>query len=80
MLSMVGQSIKIAIYFSLSAFFGFAFYVRYWSYRECIQAVKSSCATEGGANLISGGMLWVVPCFIFLVLSIYQSVKFIGRR
>ena len=71
--------VKITIYFLLSIFFGFSFYERYWKYSDCIEAVKSSCVTEDGSNLTSSGMIWVVPCFIFLVLGIYQSYKIVRK-
>ena len=77
---MTWRAIEIAIYFSLSVFFGFSFYERYWKYSECIQAAKSSCVTEDGANLTSGGMFWAVPCFIFLVLGIHQSYKLLSKH
>ena len=45
--------------FSLLAFFfGWLFYVRYWKYRDCIDAAESSCVLPDGDNLTNGGVVW----------------------
>ena len=52
------QRYAIAGCLALSALFGWLFYIRYWKWRDCINAVLSSCVTPDGDNLTSGGMIW----------------------
>jgi cell division protein FtsX len=42
----------------LAMFFAWLFHARYWTYRDCIDAAKSSCVLPDGNNLTSGGMIW----------------------
>jgi len=44
--------------FALAAFFSWAFYVRYWMWRDCIAQTLSSCAVEGAGNATDGGRVW----------------------
>lgn len=52
--------------------FAWLFITRYWLYRDCIDAAKSSCITPDGDNLIEGGSMWIVPAVIFAVLALLK--------
>jgi hypothetical protein len=52
----------------LSAFFFYVFYVRYWKWRDCIEAARSSCITPEGDSLIGAGAFWIVPAVLFFLL------------
>ena len=52
--------------------FVWLFITRYWLYRDCIEAAKSSCITPDGANLIEGGSMWIVPAVVFAVLALLK--------
>ena len=62
------------IYFALSGFFTWAFYVRYWRWRDCIAAAKSSCYNPDGTEqaYTAGGMFWSIPAVVFLLLASWQ--------
>jgi hypothetical protein len=67
---------------SLAAFFGYAFYDRFWAWRDHIAEVETSYVTPEGANVTSGGMIWIVPAFVFAVLfglRIYRYAVPINR-
>ena len=64
-----------AIYLILSGLFGWIFYVRYWSWRECIEQAMSSCITPDGANLIGGGRFWIVPAILFAVAFVRRVLR-----
>ena len=63
----------------LAAFFSWAFYTRYWQWRECIHEALSSCVTPDGANLIEGGVVWFVPAALFLVLGVRGLLRLMRR-
>ena len=50
-----------------AGFFGWLFHERYWRWRDCIEAAKSSCITPDGGNLTAGGAFWSVFAIGFLV-------------
>ena len=50
-----------------SSFFFYLFYVRYWKWRDCIEAANSSCTTPDGDILIGGGAFWIVPAVVFFL-------------
>ncbi len=50
-----------------SSFFFYLFYVRYWKWRDCIEAANSSCTTPDGDILIGGGAFWIVPAVMFFL-------------
>ena len=52
----------------LCLFFGYAFYERYWHWRDCIAEALSSCVTPDGGNLTEGGAMWSVPAAFFGLL------------
>ncbi len=62
--------IRFAVLISFAALFAWLFYVRYWSYRDCIGAAQSSCVTPAGDNLIGGGAFWILPSIIFALLAV----------
>lgn len=47
-----------ALFSLLTLLFGWLFYVRYWKYRDCIDAAESSCVLPDGDNLSNGGAVW----------------------
>jgi hypothetical protein len=61
----------------LSATFvcSYAFYTRFWVYRDCIAEAASSCITPDGTNLIAGGALWGVLAAGWLAAAIYQGLR-----
>ena len=61
----------------LSAAFvcSYAFYTRFWAYRDCIAEAASSCVNPDGTNLIAGGALWGVLAAGWLSAAIYQGVR-----
>jgi hypothetical protein len=61
--------IRFAVLISFAGLFAWLFYVRYWSFRDCIAAAKSSCVTPAGDNLIGGGAFWIVPAIVFALLA-----------
>lgn len=65
---------------ALGGFFVCLFYVRYWRWRECIEAALSSCLTPHGDNLTQGGMMWAVPALVFLALGTFVATKARGLR
>lgn len=67
-------------YLSLSGFFGWLFYVRYWQWRECITEAASSCITPDGASLISGGSLWIVVSLAFAIAFIRRLMRWRRAR
>jgi hypothetical protein len=68
-----------SIYFALSIFFMYVFYIRFWKWRYCIEQAKSSCITPDGDNVTSGGMLWAGFAVLFLVAGIRRLVKYARR-
>ena len=46
------------------------FLTRYRFWRDCIEAATSSCITPDGSNLVTAGMLWIVPAVIFAILAL----------
>lgn len=71
------QLIISSVYFALGVFFSYAFYIRFWKWRECIELAQSSCVTPEGDNVTSGGMFWVIPAALFLVAGIRQIAKYV---
>jgi hypothetical protein len=65
---------------SASAFFGWAFYVRYWKWRKCIAESLSSCVTPEGDNLISGGAFWIVPAVLLAILGSIAMARWARSR
>ena len=51
----------------LALFFGWLFYIRYWKYRDCIEAAKSSCVLPDGDNLTNGGAFWGLFATLFAI-------------
>ena len=67
--------IRFAVLLSFAFLFFWLFYIRYWKYRDCIAAAKSSCVTPDGNNLISAGAFWIVPAIIFAVFALWMIRK-----
>lgn len=63
--------IRFAVLILFAGLFFWLFYIRYWKYRECIAAAKSSCVTPEGDNLISAGAFWIVPAFTFVFFALW---------
>ena len=54
----------------LTLFFGWLFYVRYWKYRDCIDAAESSCVLLDGDNLTNGGVVWGLAAAVFALTAL----------
>ena len=67
------------LHLALAGFFAWAFYVRYWRWRECIDEASSSCVTPDGDNLTAGGAFWLLPACIFLILSARNGYRWLKR-
>jgi hypothetical protein len=67
--------IRFAVLISFAGLFGWLFYIRYWSYRDCIEAAQSSCVTPSGDNLIGGGAFWIIPAIAFALLAVLTLQK-----
>ncbi len=67
--------ISAAVYAGLSAFFGWAFYTRFWQWRHCIAEATSSCVIPEGTNLIAGGAGWSVPALICAALCLRRLIQ-----
>jgi hypothetical protein len=63
--------IRFAVLSLFSVLFFWLFYIRYWKYRDCIGAAKSSCVTPEGDNLISAGVFWIVPAVVFACFALW---------
>ena len=55
---------------SLAAFFAWAFYIRYWEWRDCIAQALSSCAEPEAGNPTTAGVFWAVPAVLFALLGV----------
>src|SRR5262245_38361002 len=71
------QLFVAAINFTISAFFAWLFYARYWKWRDCIREAMSSCITPDGANLIGGGAMWALPAAGFAVAAAIYLLRWI---
>lgn len=64
--------VRGCVYLGLAVFFSYAFYIRSWKYRDCIQQAMSSCITPEETILLKA-----VPCgqcllcYFFLPHSAY---------
>jgi hypothetical protein len=67
--------------FSISLFFFYLFYIRFWKWRDCIQQAASSCLTPDGDNLTQGGAVWIVPAILFLgIAALIFLIPMIRKR
>lgn len=73
------QLIFSSVYLALGIFFAYAFYIRFWKWRACIELAQSSCVTPEGDNVISAGKFWAVPAVFFLIAGIWRLMKYIRR-
>ena len=65
---------------SAAGLFGWLFRERYWRWRDCIAAAKSSCVTPDGDNLTSGGALWSLFALAFLVAAAIRLARLLRTR
>jgi hypothetical protein len=61
---------RAAVHLLVACSFAWVFHVRYWAWRDCIAAAASSCVTDDGDNLTSGGAFWAIPAIGFAVAAI----------
>ena len=71
--------VRGCVYLGLAVFFSYAFYIRSWKYRDCIQQAMSSCITPERDNLIEGGAMWSVFAVLFLFAAFRIFFKFFVR-
>jgi hypothetical protein len=57
--------IKMILRAALACLFGWLSWERYWKYEDCIKQAASSCIAADGANLTSGGLIWMLPAVYF---------------
>jgi hypothetical protein len=55
--------------------FWYAFYVRYWAWRDCIEQAESGCITPDGDVLIEGGAFWSVPAMFFTLSAVWRLAR-----
>lgn len=67
--------IRFAVLCCFAGLFFWLFYARYWKYRDCIAAAKSSCVTPEGENLITMGAFWIVPAVLFAIFSAVVAIR-----
>lgn len=79
-LSTVMTALKCVAAFCLAVFFAYAFYVRYWKWRECIAVVESSCTEPGAGNATDGGRIWAVVSVAFLAWGISLAIRLLAAR
>lgn len=73
--TVIGSALGAVLCLSLSGSFAYAFYVRYWKWRECIAVVESSCTEPGAWNATEGGMVWAIPAVFFLGIALVFCVR-----
>jgi hypothetical protein len=71
----VAGALGAAVCFALSTFFAYAFYVRYWKWRDCIAVVESSCTEPGAGNATEGGMIWAGPAVLFFGVAVILCIR-----
>lgn len=64
----------------LGLFFAWLFYIRYWKYRECIEAAQSSCVLPDGDNLTGGGVVWGLFAVLFALTAVVSWLFGLPRR
>ena len=69
------SAIGAAVCFALSSFFAWAFHVRYWKWRDCIEVAESSCAEPGAGNAIEGGMIWAGHAILFFGIGVVLCIR-----
>ncbi|WP_431113137.1 hypothetical protein [Variovorax paradoxus] len=76
----VNSMIKTSIRAALASFFWWNSWERYWKYEECIEQAASSCIAADGANLTSGGLIWMLPAFYFSLRVVISVCGYLLRR
>ncbi|ASV87916.1 hypothetical protein CES85_3792 (plasmid) [Ochrobactrum quorumnocens] len=66
---------KTICYLLASFGFGYFYYERYWRWHDCIAEASSSCLTEDGSNLTSGGQLWGIVAAVFLLFALRTILR-----
>lgn len=64
----------------ITLFFAWLFYIRYWKYRDCIDAAESSCVLPDGDNLTGGGVVWGLFAVLFALAAIVSWLFGLPRR
>jgi hypothetical protein len=60
--------------------FAWLFYIRYWRYRDCIEAAQSSCVLPDGDNLTGGGFVWGLFAILFAIAGLVAWLLSRPRR
>jgi hypothetical protein len=68
------------IFSLLALFFVWLFYIRYWKYRDCIDAAESSCVLPDGDNLTNGGVVWGFFSVLFALAALVSRLLGLFRR
>ena len=69
-----------AIFSLLALSFVWLFYIRYWKYRDCIDAAESSCVLPDGDNLTNGGVVWGLFAILFAITAVVSWLITRRRR
>lgn len=64
-----------AVHSALGSAFWYAFYVRYWAWRDGIAQASSSCVTPEGDSLIAGGVFWSAPAVLFTLAAARRAAR-----
>lgn len=68
------------IFSLLALFFAWLYYLRYWKWRDCIEAVESSCVLPDGDNLTGGGMIWGLVSILCAIVALVAWLSARVRR
>ncbi|RBP37640.1 hypothetical protein DES53_11322 [Roseimicrobium gellanilyticum] len=72
----IGHLVFAAIYLGAAGFFAYAFYDRFWKWRDELSQVSTSFTTPDGANVSSSGMIWILPAGIFAILGFLRIARY----
>jgi hypothetical protein len=74
-------AILFVAFAAAAGFFWWAFYERYYKFKDCIAQALSSCIASDGTNLVGGGAVWsAVACLFTCVAIYYLGVALLRRR
>ncbi len=67
-------------FFALTLVFSYIYYIRYFRFRDCIDATLANCTVEGVEIAASSGSIWAVPPVIFAMMAVDRMLKALRAR